>query len=378
MGKKRNETPDLPDGCIKPFFCAPMALLGIVLIASKLIPEMGWFFVISSIVFLFIPFSSKKSKKNAASNLPVKTEETATGVVSPSTNAVTSEEPKKDPYPLKLQQEEAKVQESILRRKKIFDSMTEHHVIIDNDKGQQQKQTVKTIYDLHYTKLVSRSPLSLLSAFTAIDIETTGLNPHSCDIIEISAVRFRSQRACAYFHSYVKPRYGIKEEAQRINGITSEMVADAPLIEQISDDFIRFIGKDNLVGHNLPFDIKFLFSHNIPFEQKNRKYYDTLAIARCAWEYSLVGYKLGDLTEPLGIYHPSKHSSLSDAFATGYLFIEEYQKITNFHYLDDEDIPITSEDWNYFREEEIRIPPIMIEKYHLEEQGEQSEKNIPS
>ena len=43
MGKKRNETPDLPDGCIKPFFCAPMALLGIVLIASKLIPEMGWF-----------------------------------------------------------------------------------------------------------------------------------------------------------------------------------------------------------------------------------------------------------------------------------------------------------------------------------------------
>ena len=62
MGKKRNETPDLPDGCIKPFFCAPMALLGIVLIASKLIPEMGWFFVISSIVFLFISFSSKKSK----------------------------------------------------------------------------------------------------------------------------------------------------------------------------------------------------------------------------------------------------------------------------------------------------------------------------
>jgi len=91
------------------------------------------------------------------------------------------------------------------------------------------------------------------------DVETTGLSPVDGDrIIEIAAVKMRNHEIIDTFESFVNPKRSIPKEAQAINKITPEMVADAPTADQVLPRMISFIGGACLVGHNIKFDLDFL------------------------------------------------------------------------------------------------------------------------
>lgn len=87
--------------------------------------------------------------------------------------------------------------------------------------------------------------------YTVIDLETTGVNIHTDEIIEISAVRIRNGKIAGSFSSLVKPSGKIPEEATAVNNITDRMVRWAPRIEKVLPRFLKFIGTDVLVGHTL-------------------------------------------------------------------------------------------------------------------------------
>lgn len=169
--------------------------------------------------------------------------------------------------------------------------------------------------------------------FIVIDIETTGIAV-SNSIIEISALKFEDFKPKELFTSLVKPPKKISEESISINGITNEMTENAPTFNQIALAFSEFIAGYNIVGHNLPFDMKFLFVNGIDFSLKY-KYYDTLDIARkTVKKYnermkdyetirdSISDYKLETLLDYYGIEREAAHRSSSDCLATGYLFYE--------------------------------------------------------
>lgn len=70
--------------------------------------------------------------------------------------------------------------------------------------------------------------------------------------------------------------------ASSINGITDDMVKDAPTMETVLKDFIAFIGNDILVGHNIKrFDFKFIQRDALRFFGKtiSNDYVDTLIVA---------------------------------------------------------------------------------------------------
>ena len=113
-----------------------------------------------------------------------------------------------------------------------------------------------------------QSLLKLVHDYVVVDLETTGFNPGSDEILEIGAIKVVDGEVVEEFHSMVKPknRYFVTN----FYGITKSMVAMAPYIEDVLPGFFEFVGDMIIVGHNVHFDVNFLYdaslrSLNIPF-----------------------------------------------------------------------------------------------------------------
>lgn len=63
-----------------------------------------------------------------------------------------------------------------------------------------------------YTNLIKSFELNkFFNNYTVIDIETSGLNPYTDDIIEISAVKYRYNRKVAEYTTLVCSEYDIPQ-----------------------------------------------------------------------------------------------------------------------------------------------------------------------
>ena len=90
-----------------------------------------------------------------------------------------------------------------------------------------------------------------VSDYVLFDLETTGISVTMDEVIEISAVKVVGRKVTEEFTSLVKPKRAIPYAASMVNGITDEMVADAPALENVLSDFLNFAGGHILVGHNI-------------------------------------------------------------------------------------------------------------------------------
>lgn len=115
--------------------------------------------------------------------------------------------------------------------------------------------------------------------FCAIDFETTGLSPFNSEIIEIGAIEMQNFEIGKRFDTLIRPMKQIPKEVAKITGIDNDMVMEQPLIEEIKNPFLEFLGDAILVEHSRGiFDIKF-FTHY--FKPTKQYYYvNTLEIAK--------------------------------------------------------------------------------------------------
>ena len=150
--------------------------------------------------------------------------------------------------------------------------------------------------------------------YVVFDLETTGVNCNADDVIEISAVRVVSGEITGEFSTLVNPGRPIPFYATEVNGITDDMVADAPDFETALSDFLEFIGDAVLVGHNIRrFDLRFLYRDAESFWGKTlgNDYIDTLELAQL-YLPELSHHKLTDLAEHFGIETEGAHRALCD------------------------------------------------------------------
>ena len=95
--------------------------------------------------------------------------------------------------------------------------------------------------------------------FTIFDTETTGLEPESGDrIVEIAGIRFKGRQKIASFQTLINPHRPISASAFEVNRITPGMLQDAPGIETVMPDFLKFIRGSCLCSYNAAFDLEFL------------------------------------------------------------------------------------------------------------------------
>ena len=91
-----------------------------------------------------------------------------------------------------------------------------------------------------------------------LDTETTGLDYTRERIIEFAAVRLENGKIKDEFQTLINPQQHIRKSSMAVHHITEEMVADAPIEEEILPKILEFIGDYPIVAHNAIFDFSFL------------------------------------------------------------------------------------------------------------------------
>ena len=166
--------------------------------------------------------------------------------------------------------------------------------------------------------------------FVVFDIETTGLNSHTNEIIEIGAVKIKSGRIVDRYSQLINPGRPIPYHITEITSITDEQVANEPKIDKVIGKFVDFVGDAVLVAHNAPFDMGFIKRDikkylNIDYQCS---VIDTLQMARDLFP-DLKKYGLGDLNKTLGLALEKHHRAVDDSQATANMFIiflEKYKE----------------------------------------------------
>jgi DNA polymerase III epsilon subunit-like protein len=100
--------------------------------------------------------------------------------------------------------------------------------------------------------------MTILDTFVTIDIETTGLNPRSSEIIEIGAVRVVNGEIEERLHTYVKPVGEVPEEISRLIGVTRTVLSEAPSWGKASGLLRSMIGTFPIVAYAGKFEARFL------------------------------------------------------------------------------------------------------------------------
>ncbi len=163
---------------------------------------------------------------------------------------------------------------------------------------------------------------SLDSACVVFDLETTGLSAVNNRIIEIGAVKVEQGKITERFSTFVNPQEPIPFEIEQLTSISDEMVLDAPVIEDVLPEFLKFCEGCVLIAHNASFDAGFI-------EENCRRMGietdftvgDTVSMARLLLP-NLSKFKLDNVAKALNIPLHHHHRAVDDAACTADIFVK--------------------------------------------------------
>ena len=155
----------------------------------------------------------------------------------------------------------------------------------------------------------------LSKKFVVFDVETTGLDPERCEIIEIGSVKIENGKITQKFQTLLKPNHEISDEITNLTGITNEMVENSPVGTDVVFDFYKFCEGCILVGYNVSFDHAFLqnLAKKVGLIFPNETL-DAMVLAK--QKLYLPKYKLINVVEALGLELNNAHRAYADALAT--------------------------------------------------------------
>ncbi len=171
--------------------------------------------------------------------------------------------------------------------------------------------------------------------FVALDLETTGLDSTSDSIIEFGAVRFRNGEVTAEYSTLINPGRPIPPEITALTGISDAdflskphkpdeaPLPPAPSLAQALPAIRSFVGDAPIIGHNVGFDLSFLYPHGL---FQNNFWVDTYDLAAVLLP-SATRYSLSSLSKHLNIELNEAHRALHDARASALLYWEMWKQI---------------------------------------------------
>ncbi len=175
--------------------------------------------------------------------------------------------------------------------------------------GYLRRESVNIVYN-------AKDDSTINSSFVVFDIETTGFSPVNDSIIEVGAVKIAGGEIINRYSSFVNPHRSIPENITELTSITNEMVADAPDIKQVMEEFNEFSKDCILVAHNANFDVGFMRANasalGIGFDYC---YLDTLELCRAMFP-DQKRHGLAAMVKLLNINLANHHRAVDDAEAT--------------------------------------------------------------
>jgi DNA polymerase-3 subunit epsilon len=166
-----------------------------------------------------------------------------------------------------------------------------------------------------------------------LDVETTGLSPSEGDVIcEIGAVKISGGREKGRFYSLVNPQRDMPYDAYRIHGISNDDLKQAPVFEDIADEFISFLNNEGkgvvICAYNIEFDVAFI-NHALEKVRRPLLEFPTIDILKMARKIvKAERYNLKAMVDFFNIQPQGKlHRALEDAFVTGRIFFELLERL---------------------------------------------------
>lgn len=162
--------------------------------------------------------------------------------------------------------------------------------------------------------------------YSILDLETTGLDPKHDEIIEIGIIKVRNNKIVDTYQTLVQPsrkyfddednEIYVDEFIEELTGITNEMLENSPKIEEVIENAINFISEDIIVGHNVNFDINFLYDalKKHKSTEFSNNFLDLMKMARRAIK-EINHHRLVDIANFFE-YNYEPHRALTDCNAT--------------------------------------------------------------
>ena len=178
-----------------------------------------------------------------------------------------------------------------------------------NSEESSNTNTVRSITTLKLCQgLIGRFEIHNMEDIVVYDLETTGVDIETANIVEIAAHRLNANGdKVDEYRQLVKPPDGhIPEESTKIHKITEEKVKNSLSIKAVLPEFCDFIQDNILVGHNIAqFDNRILERVIKEYLEEDKEYltnlyYDTLVAARRLFPHER--RSLGALASKFGIF----------------------------------------------------------------------------
>ncbi|MGE3611189.1 MAG: helicase C-terminal domain-containing protein [Bacteriovoracaceae bacterium] len=152
-----------------------------------------------------------------------------------------------------------------------------------------------------------------LGSWAVIDIETTGVNPATDEIIDLGFIQFEGTKLVRSFSSLVRPENSVSSFITKLTGITNEMLSKAPLWNQVESELLT-LESHSLLAHNSNFEESFLkrYFDKLPKNDQRESYQDSiLYLALLFPEASTLNLEY--FINFLGIAEKEEHRGLSDS-----------------------------------------------------------------
>lgn len=156
-------------------------------------------------------------------------------------------------------------------------------------------------------------PKNRFSNYICLDLETTGLEPQICDVIEIAMIKVRDGEIVDRFETFVYTPLEISEHISYLTGIRAQDIEKSPDFVTLIPRIEQFIGDDPLVGHNIWFDWNFLVQKGVKLEKN--ELWDTYVMSNILYP-ELPSHSLETNTKYFGISHEDSHRAMADVMAS--------------------------------------------------------------
>lgn len=156
----------------------------------------------------------------------------------------------------------------------------------------------------------------MTDTYVSLDLEMTGTDLESDEIIEIGAVKFNRGRVVERFATLVNPGRALPRRIEALTGIRAAELTVAPSFAEVQAKLVQFVGDAAVVGQRIDWDLAFLAKHGLAAEGP---VLDTAELAEVLLP-GLSEYSLRALTVHFGIDFPNQHRALPDAEAAMAVF----------------------------------------------------------
>jgi len=162
-----------------------------------------------------------------------------------------------------------------------------------------------------------KSLLKWVDNYVLVDIETTGLSPRTDEIIEIGAIKVVENKIVDTYDTLLRIDGYLNPFITRLTGITNEMLEEGKKQEEALKEFIEFAGNETIMGHNVNFDINFIYDKCESYLDYylSNDFVDTMRIAKHVLP-NVRNYKLGTLADYFDVDYRNAHRGLKDVEIT--------------------------------------------------------------